>query len=43
VPQYNEVSSTMQVEIQKALSGDKTPKQALDDAAESVSSALQRS
>ena len=43
VPQYNEVSSTMQVEIQKALSGDKTPKQALDDAAKSVSAALQRS
>ena len=36
VPQYNEVSHTLQVEIQQALSGDKTPKQALDDAAKDV-------
>jgi multiple sugar transport system substrate-binding protein len=36
VTQYNDVSHTMQVEIQQALSGDKTPKQALDDAAKAV-------
>lgn len=41
VPQYNEVSQDMQVEIQRALTGDKTPKQALDDAASSVESATQ--
>lgn len=41
VPQYNEVSQDMQVEIQRALAGDKTPKQALDDAASSVESATQ--
>jgi multiple sugar transport system substrate-binding protein len=36
VPQYNEVSHTLQVEIQQALSGEKSPKQALDDAAKDV-------
>jgi multiple sugar transport system substrate-binding protein len=36
VTQYNDVSHTMQVEIQQALTGDKTPKQALDDAAKAV-------
>jgi multiple sugar transport system substrate-binding protein len=41
VPQYNEVSQTMQVEIQRALTGEKTAKQALDDAAKSVESATQ--
>jgi multiple sugar transport system substrate-binding protein len=41
VPQYNEVSQDMQVEIQRALTGDKTPKQALDDAAKSVESTTQ--
>jgi multiple sugar transport system substrate-binding protein len=41
VPQYNEVSQDLQVEIQRALTGDKTPKQALDDAASSVESATQ--
>ena len=41
VPQYNEVSQDMQVEIQRALTGDKTPKQALDDAAGSVESVTQ--
>jgi multiple sugar transport system substrate-binding protein len=41
VPQYNEVSQDMQVEIQRALTGDKTPKQALDDAASSVESVTQ--
>jgi multiple sugar transport system substrate-binding protein len=41
VPQYNEVSQDMQVEIQRALTGDKSPKQALDDAAGSVESVTQ--
>jgi multiple sugar transport system substrate-binding protein len=36
VPQYNDVSHTLQVEMQQALTGDKTPKQALDDAAKAV-------
>jgi multiple sugar transport system substrate-binding protein len=36
VTQYNDVSHTLQVEIQQALTGDKTPKQALDDAAKAV-------
>jgi multiple sugar transport system substrate-binding protein len=36
VPQYNDVSHTLQVEMQQALTGDKTPKQALDDAATAV-------
>jgi multiple sugar transport system substrate-binding protein len=40
VTQYNDVSHTMQVEMQRALTGDKTPKQALDDAANSVSETL---
>ena len=41
VPRYNEVSQDMQVEIQRALTGAKTPKQALDDAASSVEAATQ--
>jgi multiple sugar transport system substrate-binding protein len=41
VPQYNDVSHTLQVEMQLALTGKKTPKQALDDAAKSVESATQ--
>jgi multiple sugar transport system substrate-binding protein len=41
VPQYNEVSHTLQVEIQQALTGDKSPKQALDDAAKAVASEAQ--
>jgi multiple sugar transport system substrate-binding protein len=41
VPQYNQVSLDMQVEIQRALTGDKSPKQALDDAAGSVESVTQ--
>jgi multiple sugar transport system substrate-binding protein len=41
VPQYNEVSQDLQVEIQRALTGNKTPKQALDDAASSVELATQ--
>ena len=41
VPQYNEVSHTLQVEIQQALTGDKSPKQALDDAAKAVASETQ--
>ena len=41
VTQYNDVSHTMQVEIQQALTGDKTPKQALDDAAKAVASKMQ--
>ena len=38
---YNDVSHTMQVELQRALTGDKTPKQALDDAAKAVSETMQ--
>jgi multiple sugar transport system substrate-binding protein len=38
---YNDVSHTMQVELQQALTGDKTPKQALDDAAKAVSETMQ--
>jgi multiple sugar transport system substrate-binding protein len=41
VPQYNEVSHTLQVEIQQALTGDKSPKQALDDAAKAVAETRQ--
>src|SRR5215210_6276723 len=41
VTQYNDVSHTMQVEIQQALSGDKSPKQALDDAANAVAETQQ--
>jgi multiple sugar transport system substrate-binding protein len=41
VTQYNDVSHTMQVELQQALTGDKTPKQALDDAAKAVSETMQ--
>ena len=33
VPSYNEASAALQLEIQNALTGAKTPKQALDDAA----------
>jgi multiple sugar transport system substrate-binding protein len=40
VPQYNAVSHVLQVEIQNALTGAKTPQQALDDAAEQASSLL---
>lgn len=43
VAQYNDVSHTMQVEIQRALTGDKSPKQALDDAAKEVASKIQDS
>jgi multiple sugar transport system substrate-binding protein len=43
VTQYNDVSHTMQVEIQQALTGDKTPKQALDDAATAVASKTKES
>jgi multiple sugar transport system substrate-binding protein len=43
VAQYNDVSHTMQVEIQRALTGDKSPKQALDDAAKAVASKIQDS
>jgi multiple sugar transport system substrate-binding protein len=41
VTQYNDVSHTLQVEIQRALTGDKSPKQALDDAASAVAEAQQ--
>jgi multiple sugar transport system substrate-binding protein len=41
VTQYNDVSHTMQVELQQSLTGDKTPKQALDDAAKAVSETMQ--
>lgn len=43
VSQYNNVSQTMQVEIQKALTGSKTPEQALNDAANSVESVVKGS
>jgi len=33
VPRYNEISQVLQAELQNALLGKKTPKQALDDAA----------
>jgi multiple sugar transport system substrate-binding protein len=36
VPQYNDVSHTLQVEMQQTLTGEKPPKQALDDAAKAV-------
>jgi multiple sugar transport system substrate-binding protein len=34
VPSYNEASAALQVEIQNALTGAKSPQQALDDAAQ---------
>jgi multiple sugar transport system substrate-binding protein len=40
VPQYNAVSHALQVEIQNALTGAKTPQQALDDAASQASALL---
>lgn len=40
IPQYNSISHALQVEIQNALTGAKTPQQALDDAAEQASSLL---
>jgi multiple sugar transport system substrate-binding protein len=36
VPNYNDISQTMQTEIQRALTGSKSPKKALDDAASAV-------
>jgi multiple sugar transport system substrate-binding protein len=41
VTNYNDVSHTLQVEIQQALTGDKSPKQALDDAANAVAETQQ--
>ena len=41
VTNYNDVSHTLQVEIQQALTGEKSPKQALDDAANSVAETQQ--
>ncbi len=41
VPSYNEASAALQLEIQNALTGNKTPKQALDDAAEAWGGLLQ--
>jgi multiple sugar transport system substrate-binding protein len=41
VPSYNEASAALQLEIQSALTGNKTPKQALDDAAEAWGGLLQ--
>jgi multiple sugar transport system substrate-binding protein len=41
VTNYNDVSHTLQVEIQQALTGDKSPKQALDDAASAVAETQQ--
>jgi multiple sugar transport system substrate-binding protein len=41
VTQYNSVSHTLQVQIQQALTGDKSPKQALDDAAKAVAETQQ--
>lgn len=40
VPKYNEISQLLQVELQKALLGNKTPKQALSDAASQAKSLL---
>ncbi|HET6211468.1 MAG TPA: extracellular solute-binding protein [Micromonosporaceae bacterium] len=40
VPRYNEISQILQVEVQKALLGSKTPKQALADAANQARSLL---
>jgi multiple sugar transport system substrate-binding protein len=41
VTNYNDVSHTLQVEIQQALTGDKSPRQALDDAANAVAETQQ--
>ena len=41
VTNYNDVSHTLQVEIQQALTGEKSPKQALDDAASAVAETQQ--
>jgi multiple sugar transport system substrate-binding protein len=41
VTNYNDVSHTLQVEIQQALTGEKSPKQALDDAANAVAETQQ--
>jgi multiple sugar transport system substrate-binding protein len=38
VPRYNEISQVLQAELQNALLGKKTPKQALDDAANQAKS-----
>jgi multiple sugar transport system substrate-binding protein len=40
VPRYNEISQVLQTEVQKALLGSKTPKQALADAANQARSLL---
>jgi multiple sugar transport system substrate-binding protein len=40
VPRYNEISLVLQTEVQKALLGSKTPKQALTDAANQARSLL---
>ncbi len=41
IPSYNEASTALQLEIQNALTGAKTPKQALDDAAQTVEGIFQ--
>jgi multiple sugar transport system substrate-binding protein len=41
VPSYNEASAALQLEIQNALTGNKSPKQALDDAANTWGGLLQ--
>ncbi len=41
IPSYNEASAALQLEIQNALTGAKTPKQALDDAAQTVGGIIQ--
>jgi multiple sugar transport system substrate-binding protein len=41
VPSYNEASAALQLEIQNALTGNKTPKRALDDAASAWGGLLQ--
>ena len=40
VPKYNEISQVLQTEVQKALLGSKTPKQALTDAANQARSLI---
>jgi multiple sugar transport system substrate-binding protein len=40
VPRYNEISQVLQAELQNALLGKKSPKQALDDAANQSKSLL---
>ena len=40
VPAYNEASAALQLEIQNALAGTKSPQQALDDAAQAWSGLL---